>query len=95
MNGAVLERGKAMLAGVSSSGRDYREKVRQRGGRAGRLTTPPPPSRDLFAALTMHVVARFVMEVRIRDTLPLRVADGVGRDSSWESVEAGWSVPFL
>ena len=87
--------GRALLAGVSSSGRGYREKVRREGVRAGRLTTPPPPSRDLFAALTMHVVARFVMEVRIRDTLALRVADGVGREASWGSVEVGWRDPFL
>lgn len=58
----------------------------------GRLTTPPPPSRDLFAALTMQVVARFVMEVRIRETLALSVADGLGR----EVVEdEGWRVPSL
>lgn len=34
----------------------------------GILTTPPPPSRDVFAALTMQVVARVVMEVRISAT---------------------------
>ena len=34
----------------------------------GILTTPPPPSRDVFAALTMQVVARVVMEVRMRAT---------------------------
>ena len=84
-----------MLAGVSVKGRGYREKVRREGGRAGILTTPPPPSRDLFAALTMHVVARFVMEVRIRDTLALRVAEGVGREVSWGSVEVGWREPSL
>ena len=84
-----------MLAGVSSSGRGSREKVRREGGRPGSLTTPPPPSRDLFAALTMQVVARFVMDVRISDTLALRVADGVGREASWGSVEVGWRFPFL
>ena len=34
----------------------------------GILTTPPPPSKDVFAALTMQVVARVVMEVRMRAT---------------------------
>ena len=95
MNGAVLEKGRAILAGISSVGRGYREKVRRKEGRAGRLTTPPPPSRDLFAALTMQVVARFVMDVRMRDTLALRVAEGVGREASWGSVEVGWRDPFL
>lgn len=47
----------------------------------GELTTPPPPSREVFAALTMQVVARFVMEVRMRETLALSVADGVGMDA--------------
>lgn len=61
----------------------------------GRLTTPPPPSRDVFAAFTMHVVARFVMEVRIRETLALIVADGLGREASDGSREEGWRVPSL
>ena len=61
----------------------------------GRLTTPPPPSNDVFAALTMQVVARFVMEVRMRETLALSVADGVGRDASVGSREEGWRVPSL
>ena len=38
------------------------------GQMVGILTTPPPPSRDVFAALTMQVVARVVMEVRMRAT---------------------------
>lgn len=59
------------------------------------LTTPPPPSRDVFAALTMQVVARFVIEVRIRETLAFSVADGVGREASVGSREEGWRVPFL
>ena len=52
-----------------------------------RLTTPPPPSRDVFAALTMQVVARFVMEVRMREILALSVADGVGMEVFDESEE--------
>lgn len=55
----------------------------------GDLTTPPPPSRDVFAALTMQVVARFVMEVRMRETLALSVADGVGIDALDELDEEG------
>lgn len=58
-------------------------------GAVGDLTTPPPPSRDVFAALTMQVVARFVMEVRMRETLALNVADGVGMDVLDESDEDG------
>ncbi len=57
-----------------------------------KLTTPPPPSRDVFAALTMQVVARVVMDVRISETLALSVAEGVGR----EALErVGWRVPSL
>ena len=59
----------------------------------GRLTTPPPPNRDVFAALTMQVVARVVIEVRIRETLAFSVADGVGREAA--SREEGWKVPSL
>lgn len=66
----------------------------EREGGKGGLTTPPPPSREVFAALTMQVVARLVMEVRIRDTLAFRIADGVGRDAS-EVGEGGWRVPLL
>lgn len=39
------------------------------------LTTPPPPSTDLFAALTMDVTERVVMEACMMDTLELRVED--------------------
>ena len=42
------------------------------------LTTPPPPSRDVFAALTIDVTSRSVMDVRIKATLELRDADGWG-----------------
>ena len=35
------------------------------------------------------------MEVRIRDTLAFRVAEGVGREASLGSGEVGWRVPFL
>lgn len=66
-----------------------------RRGVVGRLTTPPPPSRDVFAALTMHRVARFVIEVRIRETLAFSVAEGVGRGVSVGSGVEGRSVPFL
>lgn len=61
----------------------------------GRLTTPPPPSRDVFAALTMQVVARVVMEVRMRETLALSFAEGVGRGVLDGAEEAGWRVPSL
>ena len=61
----------------------------RRGKGAVGLTTPPPPRRDSLAALTMEVVARVVMEVRIREILALRVADGVGRLEE----SAGWSLP--
>lgn len=46
------------------------------GGVGLELTTPPPPRRDLFAAFTIDVTSRSVMEVRIRATLELRDADG-------------------
>lgn len=65
-------------------------------GKVGRLTTPPPPSRDVFAALTIQVVARFVMDVRMRETLALSAADGAGRmEVSAGSAEEGWRVPSL
>ena len=35
------------------------------------------------------------MEVRMRDTLALRVAEGVGREVSLRSEEVGWRDPFL
>lgn len=50
--------------------------LRQVGGN-GELTTPPPPSKDVFAALTIHVVARSVMEVRMKEILEFRAASGV------------------
>lgn len=56
-----------------------------------RLTTPPPPRRDSLAALTIEVVARVVIEVRIKDILEFSAAEGAGRDGSSE----GWRVPFL
>lgn len=34
-----------------------------RGGKQMKLTTPPPPRRELFAALTMEVTSRLVIEV--------------------------------
>lgn len=61
----------------------------------GQLTTPPPPRKDVFAALTMQVVARFVMEVRMRETFVLSVADGVGLDGLDGVDEEGWRVPAL
>lgn len=40
------------------------------------LTTPPPPRREVFAALTIEVTSRSVMDVRIRAILELMEADG-------------------
>ena len=40
-----------------------------------RLTTPPPPRSEVFAALTIDVTSRSVIEVRMRATLELRDAD--------------------
>ena len=65
------------------------------GGAVARLTTPPPPNKDVFAALTIHVVARSVMDVRMRETLAFSVADGVGREVSVGSREEGLRVPSL
>ena len=45
-------------------------------------TTPPPPSRDSFAALTIDVTWRLVMEVRIKEILELNDADGSGIELS-------------
>ena len=45
-------------------------------------TTPPPPSRDRFAALTIDVTWRSVIEVRIKATLELNDADGSGIELS-------------
>ena len=82
-----------MLAGLFGFGRGgWKGAETVRGGALGGLTTPPPPRRDVFAALTIHVVARFVMEVRIRETLAFSVADGLGRESC---VGEGWRVPSL
>ena len=46
------------------------------------LTTPPPPSKELFAALTIDVTWRSVIEVRIKATLELNDADGSGIELS-------------
>lgn len=48
----------------------------------GRVTTPPPPSRLLFAALTMHVTASVVISARISDIFELRDAEGVGSEAA-------------
>lgn len=45
-------------------------------------TTPPPPSRVRFAALTIDVTWRSVIEVRIKATLELNDADGSGIELS-------------
>ena len=42
------------------------------------LTTPPPPRRDVFAALTIDVTSRSVIDVRMRATLELRDAEASG-----------------
>ncbi len=61
----------------------------------GKLTTPPPPNRELLAAFTIEVVARVVIEVRINETLELHNEDGVGRETSVGLEVAGWSRPSL
>ena len=43
----------------------------------------------------MQVVARVVMEVRMRETLALSFADGVGMGVLDGAEEAGWRVPSL
>lgn len=43
-------------------------------------TTPPPPRRDSFAALTIDVTSRLVIDVRMRDTLLFRAEEGCGTD---------------
>ncbi len=48
----------------------------------GKFTTPPPPRRLLFAALTMHVTASVVISARISDIFVLREADGAGSEAS-------------
>ena len=55
----------------------------------GTLTTPPPPSSELFAALTIEVVASVVMEVRMRETFELSIEDGVGSEASVDPWEEG------
>ena len=59
------------------------------GQRMGKLTTPPPPSSELFAALTIEVVASVVMEVRMRETFELSIEDGVGSEASVGPREEG------
>ena len=56
------------------------------------LTTPPPPSRDSFAALTIDVVARVVMEVRMREIFELNAEDA---DGSSVVSDEGRSWPVL
>lgn len=48
------------------------------------LTTPPPPRSDSFAALTMDVTSRSVIDVRMRDTLLFRLDEGAGNDDDVE-----------
>ena len=64
------------------------EQDRERVGRRGELTTPPPPKSDSFAALTIDVTSRSVIEVRMRATFELRDADGSGAGLSGE----GWRL---
>ena len=44
--------------------------------RAKSLTTPPPPKRDVFAAFTIDVTSRSVMDVLMRVILELRAEEG-------------------
>lgn len=55
----------------------------------GTLTTPPPPSSELFAALTIEVVASLVMEVRMRETFELSFEDEVRSEESVDLWEEG------
>lgn len=45
-------------------------------------TTPPPPQREVFAALTIEVTPSVVMEVWMRDIFEFRSAEGGGADGS-------------
>lgn len=47
-----------------------------------RRTTPAPPRRELFAALTIHVTPRVVMDVWMRDIFEFKADDGGGLDAS-------------
>ena len=53
------------------------------------LTTPPPPNRDSFAAFTIEVTPRSVIDVRMRETLLLNRAEGWGGE---DVEEAGCSL---
>lgn len=48
-----------------------------------RRTTPPPPRSDVFAALTMEVTSRSVMDVLISVILEFRAEKGGNDVSSW------------
>lgn len=60
--------------------------------RAGALTTPPPPRSDWFAALTIEVTERVVIDVRTREIFAFKIEDGGGVGASGEM---GWSREAL
>lgn len=47
-----------------------------------RRTTPPPPRSEEFAALTIDVTPRVVMDVWMRDIFEFKADDGAGLDAS-------------
>lgn len=56
------------------------------------LTTPPPPNRDVFAAFTIDVTARSVMDVLMRVILELRAAEGWNWMLSWCAGRKLWRL---
>lgn len=53
-------------------------------------STPPPPSREVLAALTMASTARVVMSVRMREMWGLKREVAV--DEAGEAEVGGWSL---
>ena len=56
------------------------------------LTTPPPPRSVEFAAFTIEVTARVVIDVRTRDIFAFRLKEGGGVGASGAE---GWSREAL